>query len=195
MKNILIVEDHPIFLQGITMMIDASPLDITVNTAINLAEAKQQLKRQQPDLLLLDLMLPDTKGVDGLQEIVDCYPSLIIAVLSSSEDKQHIQIAIEYGVKGYLFKTADFDEVLIAIEKILSGGCYLPNFDVITLQKGKLTARQLEILNLVSQGLSNKSIAKRLYISESTVKKHLNSIFKILKVKSRIQAAQCLNLM
>jgi DNA-binding NarL/FixJ family response regulator len=196
MKNILIVDDHPIFLQGVKTIIDASPLDVIVSTATDIATTKKQLEHQQPDLLLLDLMLPDAKGFDGLQELVTHYPLLTIAILSSSEDTIHIQTAIKYGVKGYIFKTIDFDEILVAIEKMLSGGCYLPLLEVVnSTQKYKLTTRQSEILHLVSQGLSNKRIAESLYISENTVKKHLNSIFKILKVKNRIQATQCLSIL
>lgn len=199
MKSVLIVDDHPIFLQGITMIINTSPLDIKISTATNLAKTKQQLNQQQPDLLLFDLMLPDTTGFDGLQELVTTYPTLNIAILSSSEDKLHIEKAIAYGVKGYLFKTFDLDELLAAIEKILLGGCYLPKShclpipETITSQQAKLTVRQLEVLHLVCQGLSNKKIAEKLYISENTVKKHLNTAFKTLKVKSRTQAAQYIN--
>jgi len=195
MKKLLIVDDHPIFLQGIRLMINESPLEISVTIAENFTSAKQQLNRQQPDLLLLDLMLPDTKGFDGLQELVTLYPSLSIAILSSSEDKTHIQAALKHGVKGYIFKTASFDDVLVAVESLLAGRCYLPKSEEGTaLQACKLTARQLEVLTLVSQGLSNKNIAKKLHISENTVKKHLNSMFKILNVKNRIQASQCLSL-
>jgi len=193
MKNLLIIDDHPIVLHGIKLMLDASHLDITVNIATDFSSAKQYLNQQLPDLLLLDLILPDIKGFDGLEELVSCYPSLTIAIFSSSEDEIHIQMAIKYGVKGYIFKTTHFDDILVAIENLLAGGCSLPEANLLPIQKYALTARQVEILNLVSQGLSNKHIAEKLYISENTVKKHINSIFKILKVKNRIQAAQCLN--
>jgi DNA-binding NarL/FixJ family response regulator len=199
MKNVLIEDDHPVFLQGITLIIKLSPLDITIDTAANLAETKQILKQQQPDLLLLDLLLPDTNDFDGLEELMATYPSLPIAIISSSEDTKHIQTAFNYGVKGYIFKTLDLDELLAAIEKILTGKCYfpesycLPESENALAEKNKLTPRQIEILNLVRQGLSNKKISKKLYIAESTVKKHLNSIFKILNVKNRLQAVQCIH--
>jgi DNA-binding NarL/FixJ family response regulator len=195
MKNILILDDHPIFLQGISMVINASSLEVSVKTTTNLSTAKQELQKRPPDLLLLDLLLPDTEGFTGLQEIISDYPSQRIAILSSSEDKVHIQTTIKYGVKGYIFKTLDFDEVLVAIETLLAGGAYLPKSTSIKPKKRELTARQFEILNLVSHGFSNQNIAKRLYISESTVKKHLNATFKILNVKNRIQAAQYLSVM
>lgn len=195
MKNIFILDDHPIFLQGISLVIKTSFDDVNVTTIGDFNAIKQELKNGKPDLLLLDLFLPDIKGFQGLQEIISHYPSLCVAILSSSENEIHIQTAIKYGVKGYIFKTLDFNKVLVAIKILLSGGCYFPKSNNLDLQKCHLTARQFEILNLVSNGLSNQTIAKKLYISESTVKKHLNSIFKILNVKNRIQATQYLSVM
>ncbi len=190
MKKILIVDDHPVYLQGLAMLMRESSLDVRVNMVADFTHAKQKIKQQQPDLLLLDLMLPDTKDFNGLQELIADYPSLTIAILSASEDKAHIRTAIKHGAKGYIFKTLSLDELLIAIEIMLSGECYLPECQVLDIQESQLTKRQIEIICLVSQGLSNKEIAKKLHISESTVKKHLYSIFKKLKVKNRIQAIQ-----
>ncbi len=146
---------------------------------------------------MLDLLLPDQEGFEGLKELTYSYPRLTIAILTSSEDKKHIQNARYFGAKGYICKTSSPDELLIAINKLLAGEYYFPQdispsklYILSKQKKFKLTSRQAEILHLVSKGHSNKNIANILFISEGTVKQHLYKVFKILKVKNRQQAVQ-----
>jgi DNA-binding NarL/FixJ family response regulator len=199
MKNILIVDDHPLFLHGMYLMIKASFADINVETVDNFSLCKRQLKRKLPDLLLFDLMLPDKEGIEGLQELTQCYPSLIIVVLSAHTDQTYIQTSIACGAKGYIPKTSTPDEFTRALKKIDQGERYMPkrlissgNQKIINSVNNtiKISKRKREILMLVSQKLSNKAIANKLDISEGTVKQHLYATFKKLKVKTRKEAAQ-----
>jgi len=190
------VDDHPLFLQGMVLIMRSLLPTFTLSTAANFAETKQALKNKIPDLLLLDLFLPDQDGFEGLKELTYSYPTLTIAILTSSEDKKHIQNARYFGAKGYICKTSSPDELLIAINKLLAGEYYFPHIcpsesSILNKKnKLKLTSRQAEILHLVSEGQSNKNIAKTLFISEGTVKQHLHKVFKVLKVKNRQQAVQ-----
>jgi DNA-binding NarL/FixJ family response regulator len=188
MKNILMVDDHPLFLHGTRLMIEASFPQINVSTAIDFSSAKQHLQQQLPDLLLFDLMLPDKDGLKGLQELVNAYPTLSIIIISAHDDKAHIQTSMAYGAKGYLPKTSTPDEIIFALKKVHQGGCYTPDW-FSSSKKIKVSKRKHEILMLVSKNSSNKEIAKVLNISEGTVKQHLYAVFKQLKVKNRKEAA------
>lgn len=195
MKHLLMVDDHPLFLQGMVLIINILLPDLTVATATNIKDAKQAIKKQMPDLLLLDLMLSNKQGFKNLKALVQHYPTLTISIFSSSEDKFHIQNAMYFGAKGYIFKTLEPDELVIAINQLLTGTCYFPKtiytseYNAINTQnKLKLTSRQMEILHLVSIGYNNKKISSTLFISEGTVKQHLHKVFKILNVKNRQQA-------
>jgi len=151
------------------------------------------------DLVLLDHELPDGMGVNLLAEMRLQYPSLVIAILSAWEDPKLMQHALQLGALGYIPKNTNAPVIVGAIQLILAGGVYIPpgllSFTPIDVsksmnvrqQKNHLTERQLEVLSLLRAGLSNKVIARKLTISEATVKAHVTIILRSCGVSSRTQ--------
>lgn len=196
MQKLLLIDDHPLFLKGMVLILESMLPNSVIITENTFKKVKETILKHQPDIILLDLMMPDCNQLRCLQLLIHNYPLLPIAVMSSSEKFEHIERSLEYGAKGYIPKTSNPDEMITAITKILSGGCYVPahflnlNPKEEAHHKYKLSSRQLEILDLVAQGLSNKATASMLYIAEGTVKQHMSSIFKIMNVKNRTAAVQ-----
>ena len=196
MKKLLLIDDHPLFLKGMVLILESMLPNCVVIAENSFKRAKKIIQEQQPDIVLLDVMIPECKALSCLQSLIRDYPLLPIAVISSCEKNENIELSLEYGAKGYITKTSTPDEMIEAITKILSGGCYVPAHVLNITPKEdtdcnyKLSSRQLEILRLVAQGLSNKATANTLFIAEGTVKQHMNTIFKIMNVKNRTAAVQ-----
>jgi len=193
--KILLVDDHTLFRDGLKLVLQKIADDVFISECGACADAYEIIKKNGGfDLILLDVGLPVISGLDGLQEFRKLDPSAPIVFLSGSDDQNLIRKALDLGVMGYIPKTLDSEVMLQAIHLILKGGRYIP--DNILLDSGRenhskfaLTSRQGEILTLISQGKSNKEIAKALGIADNTVRVHISAVFQILKVNNRTEAA------
>jgi DNA-binding NarL/FixJ family response regulator len=156
-------------------------------------EALQMLQRTPVDLLLLDLRMPGMSGIDTLHALKRAKISIRVVILTSFETDEDIYRAVQAGAQGYLLKDAPQADMIDAIRAVHSGKRYLPRHIAARLaermMRTNLTARELEVLNMLARGLTNKQIGHALEISDNTVRNHVNSIIEKLEVSDRTEAA------
>ena len=191
--RVLIVDDHPVVRAGLTSLLRRQP-GLKLNGAAHSGEeAIEVLKRVAVDVILLDLRMPSISGIDllNLLKTHETRPQAII--LSSYEAEEEIYRAVKAGARGYLSKNATREEIVAAIEEVVAGGTYFPERVVQWIEereaRSSLSAREIEILEMVSRGLTNKEIAGALQISHYTVRNHVNHISAKLQVTDRTEAA------
>lgn len=191
--RILIVEDHHIVRQGLMALIKTVPgLDV-VAEASDGNEAVSQFRLHQPDITLMDLRLPNLAGVDAITAIRGEFPAARIIVLTTFDGDEDIYRALQAGARGYLLKGMDADELIDAIRTVHAGKTRIPA-PVAQRLAGRmggqeLTARETDVLKQIVAGKSNKEIGAVLFISEATVKTHINSLLGKMGVTDRTQAA------
>ena len=201
----LIVDDHAFVCVGLKATLLDGLSDIKVSTASDGAKALDILLNDSIDLAVIDLFMPGGDGgFDFIDTVCQTYPKLPIIVLSASENPAHIRKCLDIGAKGFVTKSAPKEILFTAITEVLAGDRYIPSA-LLTAQgdggRGNsdlqasadnvtqlLTERQLEILALISKGLSNKLIARELFLSENTVKVHVSAILRALSLSNRTQA-------
>lgn len=199
--KILVADDHELVRKGITGLMSKLNHSVDIYEAGTLQEVLSILAKSGPmDIVLLDIVLPDSQRLEGLYKIKLDFPDSPVVLVSAIADRQLVQEALEAGVDGYITKTSNADVFLNAIRLILSGDIYVPSFYLGSRvnqeteappQSGleelidKLTPRQIEVLQLLEEGLSNKEIGSELECTESTIKTHISAIFKLLEVSSR----------
>jgi DNA-binding NarL/FixJ family response regulator len=189
--KILLIDDHAMFRTGMRMVLEAGFPQAAVIEAGSLIQALQNTDRA-PDLVLLDIRMPGLNGVDGIPILKQKWPNVPILMLSSESEPENIRSAIARGASGFVSKAQTAEEIMDAARKILSGEISAsPLTD--SSEKNEplthLTLRQSEVLELLCQGLSNKLIARRLSLSENTVRGHVQAILSFLEVTSRSEAA------
>jgi DNA-binding NarL/FixJ family response regulator len=201
----LIVDDHAFVCVGLKATLLDGLSDIKVSTASDGAKALDILLNDSIDLAVIDLFMPGGDGgFDFIDTVCQTYPKLPIIVLSASENPAHIRKCLDIGAKGFVTKSAPKEILFTAITKVLAGDRYIPSALLTTQGDGGrgnsdlqasadnttqlLTERQLEILALISKGLSNKLIARELFLSENTVKVHVSAILRALSLSNRTQA-------
>ena len=191
--RLLIVDDHLVVRIGLRSMIDSQPDMEVVAEAANGIEAIQLYREHQPDLVLLDLRMPQLNGVEATVAIREQFPEALIIVLTTYDGDENIYRALQAGARAYLLKDIPRDEFLQAVRSVRSGQYCIPPAIGARLAKRmpqeELSTRELEVLKRIVEGMSNKEIGSKLAITESTVKNHVNSILSKLKVKDRTQAA------
>ncbi|HET6975301.1 MAG TPA: response regulator transcription factor [Pyrinomonadaceae bacterium] len=190
--RILSVEDHPVFRQGLATIIETEPDMVLVGQAANGVEAIAEFRRLRPDITLMDLRLPGTNGTDILIAIRGEFPEARIIMLSSSDSDGEIQRALRSGAAGYVLKSMPQDDLLAVIRSVHAGRRHVPTevAKLLAEHLGEedLTARELEVLQLVRDGQKNKQIADQLSISENTVNFHLKNIAEKLGANDRTHA-------
>lgn len=195
--RLLLVDDHTVVRQGLRMVLSLEPDLEVVGEAADGREALKRVSELQPDVVLMDLLMPVMNGVEAIRAIKQESPEVeVVALTSVLEDKQVIQ-AVEAGATGYLLKDTGPDVLCAAIRAAYRGEVHLdPKArrrlvrEVRTPEmRESLTARETEILRLVARGLANKQVAQELDVSEVTVKTHVSSILSKLGLQSRTQAA------
>jgi DNA-binding NarL/FixJ family response regulator len=191
--RILIVDDHPVVLAGLTSMLSTQPDFEVVGSASGGEEALQVLGAQSADIVLLDLRMPGMSGIDTLLALKANRIHVRSIVLTSFETDEDIYRSVQAGAQGYLLKGAPQVDVIDAIHTVHAGRRYFPSGIAARLaerlMRSDLTPRELEVLHMLARGLTNKEIGNALRISGNTVRNHVNSIIEKLEVSDRTEAA------
>jgi len=191
--KILIVDDHHIVRQGLAALLKTVPGFHVLAEAADGEQAVELFRKHRPDVTLMDLRLPKMNGVDAIAKIRETAPGARIVVLTTFDGDEDIYRALQAGAKGYLLKGMDLAELSDAIRAVHSGKTRIPPRVAEKLAErmsgATLTGRELEVLKLIVAGKSNKDIGNALFISEATVKTHVNSLLSKLGVEDRTQAA------
>ena len=191
--RVLIVDDHPVVRAGLASLLRRQAGVKLAGSAHSGEEAMSILARSSVDLMLLDLRMPSINGIDLLNLLKTCDHQPKAIILSSYEYEDEIYRAVKAGARGYLSKNAPREEIIAAIEEVVAGGTYFPERMLEWIQerehRSSLSAREIEILEMVSKGLTNKEIAGALQISHYTVRNHINHITVKLQVSDRTEAA------
>ena len=197
MIRVLIVDDHPLVRQGLTAVLAAEP-DIEIVYAIgDGAQAAGAAADGRADVVLMDLSMPGMNGTDATRDVLDRCPDVRVVVFTSFAEHARVQTAIDAGAVGYLLKDTEPDDLVQALRDAAAGHAPISPRAALALLPQRtpaapttnLTPREREVLSLVAVGLPNKTIARRLWISEKTVKTHLTRIFATLGVYDRTSAA------
>lgn len=191
--RVMIVDDHPIVRQGFAGMLATEPNIVVVAEAANGQQAIDLFRQHRPDITLMDLRMPVVTGVEAITRIRKEFPKSHFIVLTTYDGDEDIYRALQSGAQGYLLKTMYCDEIIDAIRTVNEGRRYIPTPVAARLAErlasSDLTGREIEVLELIVQGKSNKRIADVLAISEPTVKGHVSNILGKLGVDDRTQAA------
>ncbi len=189
----MLVDDHPAFRKGMAALIESEPNLRVVAETGNGCEALEVYRQSRPDVVLMDLRLPGMGGVEAIMAIRKEFPDARVIVLTTFDMDEDIFRAIQSGAKSYLLKDTPIDELAAMIRAVNAGKEILPNKVAERLaarrQRADLSQRELEVLQLLTKGRSNKEISATLFVTEDTVKAHLKTLFSKLKVKDRTEAA------
>lgn len=201
--KVVIVDDHALIREGIKKLLELEESFEIQALAGDGFEALEVIKAQKPDVVLLDINMPNMNGIDCLKQIKSDFPETKVIMLTIHEDAEYLIETINIGAEGYVLKDADVSSLIKAIQKVVQGEVYIhPTLSGILVREYKskhknlddimgnnLTKREYEVIRLISRGYNNKEIAVELFISEKTVKNHVSNIFKKIKVTDRTQAA------
>lgn len=207
--KVVIADDHTLFREGLKRILSLEKDVLVVGEASRGDEVAKVVDRTKPDVVLLDLKMPKGDVVQTLLELSEKKPTIKVLILTAFSEDENILNAAKGGAKGYVLKGVSSVTLLQAIKTVHSGGFWVDKEmssadafeEIVQSQSGKpgiepvnetikhLTKREVEILRLVAEGLTNEEIGKRIFISEKTVKTHLTNIFDKLKVNNRFKAA------
>jgi len=191
--KIILVDDHPLFLKGLRAILDTEEVEILAE-ANDGFEAIEMVKKYNPEVVVMDINMPNFSGIDATKQILAENPEIKVLALSMHSGKQYVKSMLDAGAVGYLLKDSGPDEFLTAIKKVIKGDMYLSSAitsialgrDESQIKPPPLSLREIEILEYVAEGLRNKEIATKTFVSSETVKKHLYNISKKLDVSNRI---------
>jgi len=209
--RVLIADDHALFRRGLEMVLVEEPDIELVGQASDGAEAVTRAGEALPDVVLMDIRMPKTSGIEAARAMKEAAPSAKIVMLTISDEEEDLFEAIRSGASGYLLKDIPLDEVADAVRSVYGGqslinpsmaGKLLTEFAALNrrdqedeaeerpqqVPAPKLTDREMEVLKLVARGMNNRDIAKELFISENTVKNHVRNILEKLQIHSRMEA-------
>ena len=206
MLNLVIVDDHALFREGLASIIRSEPDIVVSGMAGSVQEAIELVRTLKPDMILMDFTLPDGTGVDATSMILKEHPECKIIFLTMSEKDENLFAAIRSGAKGYLLKNMNPSKLVATIRSVHRGESALSRTMTLRLMEelsrtkkpersedsslAKLTRRELDVLRALTTEMTNKEIAKQLYLSENTVKYHVHSILDKLNLPNRMAAAK-----
>jgi DNA-binding NarL/FixJ family response regulator len=203
----MIVDDHALFRRGLEMVLEEEPDIELVGQASDGAEAVEKAAESLPDVVLMDIRMPRSSGIEACRAMKEAAPSAKIVILTISDEEEDLFEAIRAGASGYLLKDIPLDEVADAVRAVHGGqslinpsmaGKLLTEFATLAnrddeertqeVPAPRLTEREMQVLKLVARGMNNRDIAKELFISENTVKNHVRNILEKLQIHSRMEA-------
>jgi DNA-binding NarL/FixJ family response regulator len=203
--RVLIVDDHALFRRGLMLVLESEEGIDVVGEAEDGDEAIARAEQLAPDVVLMDVRMPKVSGIEATRRLAETMPSCKIIMLTVSDEEDDLYEAIKAGATGYLLKEISIEEVADAVRAVVQGQTLIsPSMaskliseftalakradDRHTVPAPRLTDRELEVLKLVAQGLTNREIAEQLYIADNTVKNHVRNILEKLHLHSRMEA-------
>lgn len=211
MTKIIIIDDHQLFREGVKRILDFEDTFEVVAEGDDGIDTLPLYEEFQPDVVLMDINMPQKNGVEATAELIEKYPDAKVIILSIHDDESYVSHALKSGALGYMLKEMDANEIVDAIKIVAAGGSYLhpkitknlvAEYRRLSERENKgsfhqteirrpfhlLTKRECEVLQLLTDGQSNRAIGETLYISEKTVKNHVSSILQKMNVNDRTQA-------
>ncbi|NLY78908.1 MAG: response regulator transcription factor [Lysinibacillus sp.] len=201
MIRVLIADDHHVVRRGLLFFLKTQKDIEVVGEAKNGVEAVQLVEELKPDIVLMDLVMPEMDGIEATKKIKAQWPDVQVLMLTSFSDKDHVLPAIEAGAAGYQLKDIEPDDLVSSIRQVMRGENIMHPVATIQLEeqlreeenlphvKNPLTRREKDVLAELTKGKSNREIASSLFVTEKTVKTHISNIFAKLEVQDRTQAA------
>ncbi len=209
--NIVIIDDHQLFREGVKRILEFESSFNVVAEGDDGSEAMNLVETHEPDVVLMDINMPETNGVEATRELMAKYPETKVIILSIHDDENYVNHALKTGALGYLLKEMDSDALVDAVKIVADGGSYVhPKVTHNLVAEYKrlanaqntggfqqsevrrplhlLTRRECEVLQMLADGKSNRGIGEGLYISEKTVKNHVSNILQKMNVNDRTQA-------
>ncbi|MBM7570253.1 response regulator [Aquibacillus albus] len=210
--KIVLIDDHKLFREGVKRILEFEPSFSVVAEGDDGSAALQLVEQYQPNVVLMDINMPNINGVEATSELIENFPDMKVIILSIHDDENYVTHALKSGAQGYLLKEMDSNALIEAIKVVGDGGSYLHPKVTHNLVKEYrrlvdetsnkltdkmidyrkplhlLTRRECEVLQLLADGKSNRGVAEALYISEKTVKNHVSNILQKMNVNDRTQA-------
>ncbi|MEH7384292.1 response regulator transcription factor [Bacillus sp. JJ1521] len=213
--SIVIIDDHQLFREGVKRILDFEPTFQVVAEGDDGEQAVALIEEHNPDVVIMDINMPHLNGIEATKQLIDTYPDTKVIILSIHDDESYVTHALKTGATGYLLKEMDADSLVEAVKVVAEGGSYLhprvthnlvKEFRRLAVASGQsitahsqvaleirrplhlLTRRECEVLQLLTDGRSNRGIGDDLYISEKTVKNHVSNILQKMNVNDRTQA-------
>lgn len=211
--KIVIIDDHQLFREGVKRILDFEPTFEVVAEGDDGSEAISLVEEYQPNVIIMDINMPNRNGVEATAELIEKYPDSKVIILSIHDDENYVTHALKTGATGYLLKEMDADALVEAVKVVADGGSYLhprvthnlvKEYRRLSADEGGtdkyisqveirrplhlLTRRECEVLQLLADGKSNRGIGEALFISEKTVKNHVSNILQKMNVNDRTQA-------
>jgi len=209
--KIALIDDHKLFLEGVKRLLNFESTIEVVADGEGKEDALQIVEQFNPEVILMDINMPDINGIEVTQELIEKYPDIKVIMLSIHDDKSYVTDALQTGAQGYLLKEVDTETLIEAIQIVADGGSYIHpkvthnlvedyrrlasasnDSTILQIEHRKplhlLTKRECQVLQLLSEGQSNRKISETLVISEKTVKNHVSNNLQKMNVKDRTQA-------
>ena len=201
--KVMLVDDEQLIRSGLKIMLETYPDIEVIHQAGNGREAFECCKKEVPDVVLMDIRMPVSTGIEGTKLIKEAYPEVKIVMVTTFQDTEYIVEAMQYGASGYLLKDSSYEAIYDGIKVALSGKVVMdatvseklvmqPKAPASSIEKKDissfgLTDREIELIRLVSQGLNSKEISEALFLSEGTVKNNISTILSKLALRDRTQ--------